>query len=216
MCCNLWAHLRVSVVCWSWNSVALSGFTRGTTGECQFGSELLSNEDQCTRAQYFWVVPPHIATSTSMASTPWSTSTSTSSSSTISLEWFRHSLSSLNFVAAKIGWVGGGAIPFITFSLDSYRVMGAIASLRLGRPGWSNILEHLASNSEFNPLKNWMNLFSSIHFFTQATQLESGNSKGNQHEPTKLLTQQQSLSQIAPTIWDHGGSLQFQPSTSHW
>ena len=21
-CCNLWAHLRVSVVCWSWNSVA--------------------------------------------------------------------------------------------------------------------------------------------------------------------------------------------------
>ena len=22
LCCNLWAHLRVSVVCWSWNSVA--------------------------------------------------------------------------------------------------------------------------------------------------------------------------------------------------
>ena len=59
LCCNLWAHLRVSVVCWSWNSVAFyRGFTRGTTGECQFGSELLSNKDQCTRAQFFWVVPP--------------------------------------------------------------------------------------------------------------------------------------------------------------
>ena len=29
------------------------GFTRGTTGACRIGSELPSNEDQCTRAQYF-------------------------------------------------------------------------------------------------------------------------------------------------------------------
>ena len=26
-----------------------------------FGSELLSNKDQCTRAQKFWVVPPQVA-----------------------------------------------------------------------------------------------------------------------------------------------------------
>ena len=29
------------------------GFTRGTTGACRIGSELPSNEDQCTQAQYF-------------------------------------------------------------------------------------------------------------------------------------------------------------------
>ena len=54
LCCNLWAHLRVGVVCAILEEHGFNrGFTRGTTGACRFGSELLSNEDQCTRAQYF-------------------------------------------------------------------------------------------------------------------------------------------------------------------
>ena len=41
---------RVGVVCAILEEHGFNrGFTRGTTDECQFGSELLSNKDQCTR-----------------------------------------------------------------------------------------------------------------------------------------------------------------------
>ena len=60
LCYNLWAHLRVGVVYAILEECGFyRGFTRGTTGACWFGSELPSNEDQCTRAQYFCVVLPH-------------------------------------------------------------------------------------------------------------------------------------------------------------
>jgi len=46
---------RVGVVCAILEEHGFNrGFTRGTTGACRFGSELLSNEDQCTQAQFFW------------------------------------------------------------------------------------------------------------------------------------------------------------------
>ena len=57
-----WANLRVGVVCTILEERGFNrGFTRGTTGACRFGSELPSNEDQCTRAQLVWVVPPQYA-----------------------------------------------------------------------------------------------------------------------------------------------------------
>ena len=55
LCCNLWAHLRVGVVCAILEEHGFNrGFTRGTTVACRFGSELLSNEDQCAPGPSFF------------------------------------------------------------------------------------------------------------------------------------------------------------------